>query len=104
MDPAPDGPLRELQLLAAHALMREYADVDDPAAALPHRLLLLLRHFRERLTALVAEWLRVGYCQGNFNSGEENYAEILSSKTRVFRRLCLLLRVLAPFGPTETLA
>ena len=24
--------------------------------------------FRKRLTALVANWLRVGYCQGNFNS------------------------------------
>ena len=28
----------------------------------------LARLFRGRLTALVAHWLRVGYCQGNFNS------------------------------------
>jgi uncharacterized protein YdiU (UPF0061 family) len=28
----------------------------------------LARLFRERLTALVAHWIRVGYCQGNFNS------------------------------------
>ena len=28
----------------------------------------LARLFRERLTALVADWIRVGYCQGNFNS------------------------------------
>ncbi len=28
----------------------------------------LARCFRGRLTGLVAEWIRVGYCQGNFNS------------------------------------
>jgi len=29
---------------------------------------LLAREFRSRLTSLVANWIRVGYCQGNFNS------------------------------------
>jgi uncharacterized protein YdiU (UPF0061 family) len=29
---------------------------------------LLAREFRSRLTMLVANWIRVGYCQGNFNS------------------------------------
>ncbi len=28
----------------------------------------LAREFRSRLTSLVANWIRVGYCQGNFNS------------------------------------
>ena len=31
-------------------------------------MLELARLFRGRLTALVADWMRVGYCQGNFNS------------------------------------
>ncbi len=31
-------------------------------------MLELARRFRGRLTALVAHWMRVGYCQGNFNS------------------------------------
>ena len=31
-------------------------------------MLLLAREFRSRLTKLVANWIRVGYCQGNFNS------------------------------------
>ena len=31
-------------------------------------MLELARQFRQRLTHLVAEWMRVGYCQGNFNS------------------------------------
>lgn len=30
--------------------------------------MLLAREFRSRLTSLVANWIRVGYCQGNFNS------------------------------------
>jgi uncharacterized protein YdiU (UPF0061 family) len=29
---------------------------------------LLAREFRSRLASLVANWIRVGYCQGNFNS------------------------------------
>jgi len=31
-------------------------------------VILLARLFRDRLTSLVANWIRVGYCQGNFNS------------------------------------
>jgi len=31
-------------------------------------VLLLAQEFRSRLTSLVANWIRVGYCQGNFNS------------------------------------
>ena len=31
-------------------------------------MILLAREFRSRLTALVANWIRVGFCQGNFNS------------------------------------
>ena len=30
-------------------------------------MILLAREFRSRLTSLVANWIRVGYCQGNFN-------------------------------------
>ncbi|HHH72559.1 MAG TPA: hypothetical protein ENL04_01870, partial [Sulfuricurvum sp.] len=39
-------------------------------AALPlhEKVLLLAAEFRTRLASLVAEWIRVGYCQGNFNS------------------------------------
>ena len=32
------------------------------------QVVLLAREFRSRLTSLVASWIRVGYCQGNFNS------------------------------------
>jgi len=60
--------LEHLELIARHALFREYADVDDPSAGLQARLLVMIRECAKRLSKLVADWLRVGYCQGNFNS------------------------------------
>jgi uncharacterized protein YdiU (UPF0061 family) len=32
------------------------------------KVLLLAHEFRSRLASLVANWIRVGFCQGNFNS------------------------------------
>ncbi|MCD8514279.1 MAG: protein adenylyltransferase SelO family protein, partial [Nitrincola sp.] len=60
--------LAELESIVLHAIDREYADEIDPALALEHKLLQFAEAFRSRLTALVANWIRVGYCQGNFNS------------------------------------
>jgi len=58
----------ELQQIVLHAAKREYPDSIDTGLALPEILLRLAVEFRDRLTTLIAEWLRVGYCQGNFNS------------------------------------
>lgn len=60
--------LRHLELIVKHALQREYSDVDDPAAPLQSRVLVLAEAVAQRLSKLMADWLRVGYCQGNFNS------------------------------------
>lgn len=60
--------LQHLELMARHALFREYSDVDDPSAPLQARILTMVREFGKRLSRLMADWLRVGYCQGNFNS------------------------------------
>ena len=35
---------------------------------MPAQVLMLTRAFSRRLISLVAHWVRVGYCQGNFNS------------------------------------
>ncbi|MFN2362209.1 MAG: protein adenylyltransferase SelO family protein, partial [Marinobacter sp.] len=51
-----------------HLIDREYDDVIDQKLGTPTKTVLLAREFRSRLTALVANWIRVGYCQGNFNS------------------------------------
>jgi len=60
--------LEELEEIALHLIDREYKSEINEEQSTENRLLLLASKFRERLTSLVANWLRVGYCQGNFNS------------------------------------
>ena len=60
--------MAELEKIVLHLIDREYADVVDKQLAIPEKLVLLAREFRSRLTSLVANWIRVGFCQGNFNS------------------------------------
>lgn len=60
--------MEELEKIVLHLIDREYGDVIDQRLNTPEKVLLLAREFRSRLTSLVANWIRVGYCQGNFNS------------------------------------
>ena len=60
--------LEELEKMVLHVIDREYADVIDNTLSTTEKILLLAREFRSRLTSLIANWIRVGYCQGNFNS------------------------------------
>ena len=60
--------LRELQQITEHLIERNYRAEINAALPLEEQVLELARLFRGRLTALVAQWMRVGYCQGNFNS------------------------------------
>ncbi|WP_292363349.1 protein adenylyltransferase SelO family protein, partial [Methylophaga sp. UBA1464] len=60
--------MEELEKLVLHLIDREYADVIDQSLSTPEKILLLAQEFRNRLTSLIANWIRVGYCQGNFNS------------------------------------
>jgi uncharacterized protein YdiU (UPF0061 family) len=60
--------LGELQLITEHLIARNYRGEINAALPLQAQVLELARLFRGRLTALVANWMRVGYCQGNFNS------------------------------------
>ncbi|MFV9675498.1 MAG: protein adenylyltransferase SelO, partial [Anaerolineales bacterium] len=69
----PDA-MEELEKIVLHlidreySVDREYADVIDKKLSTAEKVVLLARAFRSRLTSLVANWIRVGYCQGNFNS------------------------------------
>ena len=63
----PDA-LHELQMITAHLIERHYRPEIDPGLPFSDQVVELARLFRARLTALVAHWMRVGYCQGNFNS------------------------------------
>ena len=60
--------LKELEMIALHLIEREYKGEIDSSLPLPEQLLQLLEKFCDRLTTLIAHWVRVGYCQGNFNS------------------------------------
>ena len=60
--------MQELEKIVLHLIDREYADVIDQKLTTAEKVVLLAREFRNRLTSLVANWIRVGYCQGNFNS------------------------------------
>ena len=62
------GALQELQMITAHLIERNYRPEIDPTLAFSEQVVELAELFRARLTTLVANWMRVGYCQGNFNS------------------------------------
>ena len=62
------GALEELQMIVGHLIEREYQADIDQGLRFEKQLLELTKLFRDRLTRLVANWIRVGYCQGNFNS------------------------------------
>ncbi|WP_107668975.1 protein adenylyltransferase SelO family protein [Cyanothece sp. BG0011] len=60
--------LKELSMIVSHLIEREYKSDINQNLGKAYQLVELAKLFRQRLTSLVANWLRVGYCQGNFNS------------------------------------
>ena len=60
--------LEELSMIVSHLIEREYKSDINRNLGFTDKLVELAKLFRQRLTSLVANWLRVGYCQGNFNS------------------------------------
>ena len=59
---------QELQMIVQHLIERNYREEIDQSMPFPAQVVQLARLFRERLISLVCHWMRVGYCQGNFNS------------------------------------
>lgn len=60
--------LEELRMIVSHLIDREYQNDIDQGLAFAAQVVELARLFRQRLTSLVANWQRIGYCQGNYNS------------------------------------
>lgn len=60
--------MQELEQIVEYAIEREYKQQIDPSLPLPEKAIALATEFRERLITLVTHWMRVGFCQGNFNS------------------------------------
>lgn len=58
----------ELEQIILHAIEREYADEIDVNLDKEEKIILFAQKFSQRLTSLVVNWIRVGFCQGNFNS------------------------------------
>lgn len=57
----------ELEQMVRHALFREYPDA-APGQPLDVRAAAMVEAAAERIGSMVAGWLRVGFCQGNFNA------------------------------------
>lgn len=60
--------LEELRMIVSHLIEREYKSDINQDLVFEDQLIELAKLFRRRLTLLVANWIRVGYCQGNYNS------------------------------------
>lgn len=60
--------LEELRMIVSYLIEREYKIDIDQHLVFADQLVELAKLFRQRLTLLVANWQRVGYCQGNYNS------------------------------------
>ncbi|WP_419678398.1 protein adenylyltransferase SelO family protein [Aliarcobacter lanthieri] len=60
--------LKELEMIILYLIEREYSEEINQDLSLEEKILLLAKQFQYRLASLVANWIRVGYCQGNFNS------------------------------------
>lgn len=60
--------LKELRMIVLHLIDREYKSEINQTLNFSTQLVKLAELYKERLTDLIAHWLRVGYCQGNFNS------------------------------------
>ncbi len=60
--------LEELHMIVSHLIEREYKSDINQNLVFADQLVELAKLFRQRLTLLVANWQRVGYCQGNYNS------------------------------------
>ena len=60
--------LKELKMIVKHLIKRNYKKEINPSITFDNQVVDLAYLFRGRLTSLVANWIRIGYCQGNFNS------------------------------------
>lgn len=60
--------LEELRMIVSHLIEREYKSDINQDLVFADQLVELAKLFRQRLTLLVANWQRIGYCQGNYNS------------------------------------
>ena len=60
--------MAELEKIVLHLIKREYDNEINENLDLQNKIILLAKGYMQRLSSLVANWIRVGFTQGNFNS------------------------------------
>ncbi len=60
--------MKELKEIVSFAIQNEYPEVALETLDFKEEVLLFVELFGKRLAQLVGHWIRVGFCQGNFNS------------------------------------
>ena len=60
--------LNELKMIVQHLIDRNYKDEIRSDISFESKVIELASLYRKRLISLISNWMRVGYCQGNFNS------------------------------------
>ena len=61
--------LKELELMAEHVIFREYNYLTSiQNLNLQEKIIMMLKNASNKFAKLVADWLRIGYVQGNYNS------------------------------------
>ncbi|MBD3840956.1 MAG: YdiU family protein [Campylobacterales bacterium] len=60
--------LKELEQIVLYLIEKEYGNQIDSSLPLKQKVLHLAKEYQKRLKSLVVNWIKVGYCQGNFNS------------------------------------
>ena len=63
-----DEAFNELKMIVKHLIDRNYKDEIEYEISIESKVIKLASLYRSRLISLIANWMRVGYCQGNFNS------------------------------------
>jgi len=59
---------KELELMVNHTIFREYSYLNELPMNFQEKMVAMLNNASHRFSNLIANWLRVGYVQGNFNS------------------------------------
>ena len=60
--------MKELKDIVQFSIETEYPEIKIKSKDLVEEVLIFVEAFGKKLSSLVAHWIRVGFCQGNFNS------------------------------------
>ena len=68
--------LNELKMIVEHLIQRNYFADINPKERFHEQIVKIADLFSKKFISLVTNWMRIGYCQGNFNSDNCSLAAI----------------------------